>query len=174
VLFGDANPSGRLPITFYRADEKLPPFDDYAMRGRTYRYFSGKPLYAFGHGLSYSKFAYSDLRLDRDRVTAKDSLRVALKVRNSGQRAGDEVVQLYLRPVAPGRERAIRELRGIQRIALQAGEEREVSFAITPAKDLRVYDGALRTYAVDPGEYEVEIGASSADVQVSDRFVVER
>ena len=174
VLFGDTNPGGRLPVTFYRADEKLPPFDDYAMRGRTYRYFAGKPLYAFGYGLSYTKFAYSDLHLDRDRVTAKDSLRVALKVRNSGQRAGDEVVQLYLRPVAPGRERAIRELRGIQRIALQAGEEREVSFAITPAKDLRIYDDVLRAYTVDPGAYEVEIGASSADVQVSDRFVVER
>jgi len=174
VLFGDANPGGRLPVTFYRADEKLPPFDDYAMRGRTYRYFGGKPLYPFGYGLSYTRFAYSDLRMDRDHVGANDTLQVAVKVRNSGQRAGDEVVQLYLRPVAPQRERAIRELRGIQRIVLQAGEEREVSFAITPAKDLRIYDDALRTYAVDPGAYEVEVGASSGDIRVSSRFAVER
>jgi beta-glucosidase len=138
VLFGDANPGGRLPVTFYRADEKLPPFDDYAMRGRTYRYFAGKPLYAFGYGLSYTKFVYSDLRLDRNRLTANDPLHVSLKVRNSGQRAGDEAVQLYLRPVSPQREQAIRELRGFQRVTLQAGEEREVSFAITPARDLRI------------------------------------
>jgi len=173
VLFGDANPSGRLPITFYRADEKLPPFDDYAMRGRTYRYFSGKPLYAFGYGLSYTRFSYSALRLDREHVGANDPLHVSLKIRNTGQRAGDEVVQLYLRPVAPQRERAIRELRGIQRIALQPGEEREVSFVITPAKDLRIYDDTQRAYAVDPGAYEVEVGASSADIRASGRFAVD-
>jgi beta-glucosidase len=82
-------------------------------------------------------------------------------------------VQLYLRPVTPKRERAIRELRGIQRITLQAGEERDVSFEITPAKDLRIYDETLRAYAVDPGAYEVEVGASSADIRVSGRFAVE-
>ena len=173
VLFGDANPGGRLPVTFYRADEKLPAFDDYAMRGRTYRYFAGKPLYAFGYGLSYTRFAYSGLRLDRDHVGANDTLQVALKVRNSGQRAGDEVVQLYLRPVAPRRERAMRELRGFQRITLQPGEERDVSFVVTPAKDLRIYDDALRKYAVDPGAYEVEVGASSADIRLSGRFAVD-
>jgi beta-glucosidase len=173
VLFGDANPGGRLPVTFYRADEKLPPFDDYAMRGRTYRYFAGKPLYAFGYGLSYTKFVYSDLRLDRNRLTANDPLHVSLKVRNSGQRAGDEAVQLYLRPVSPQREQAIRELRGFQRVTLQAGEEREVSFAITPARDLRIYDDAAHAYAVDPGSYEAEVGASSADIRLSGRFAVE-
>jgi beta-glucosidase len=173
VLFGDANPGGRLPVTFYRADEKLPPFDDYAMRGRTYRYFAGKPLYPFGHGLSYTRFAYSDLRLDREHVGANDPLHISVRVKNAGQRIGDEVVQLYLRPVSPKRERAIRELRGIQRITLQAGEERDVSFAITPATDLRIYDDASRAYAVDLGAYDVEVGASSGDIRLLGRFAVE-
>jgi beta-glucosidase len=116
---------------------------------------------------------YSDLRLDRNRLTANDPLHVSLKVRNSGQRAGDEAVQLYLRPVSPQREQAIRELRGFQRVTLQAGEEREVSFAITPARDLRIYDDAAHAYAVDPGSYEAEVGASSADIRLSGRFAVE-
>jgi beta-glucosidase len=173
VLFGDANPGGRLPVTFYRAEEKLPPFDDYAMRGRTYRYFAGKPLYPFGYGLSYTRFAWSDLRLDHDRVGANDALHVSLRVKNSGQRAGDEVVQLYLRPLAPRRERANRELRGFRRVTLQPGEERELSFAITPASDLRIYDDARNSYAVDPGAYEVEVAASSADVRLRQQFTVE-
>jgi beta-glucosidase len=173
VLFGDANPGGRLPVTFYRADEKLPPFDDYAMRGRTYRYFAGKPLYAFGYGLSYTRFGYSDMRLDRERVGANDALHLSVQVKNAGPRAGDEVVQLYLRPVAPQRERAARELRGFQRITLQPGEAREVSFTITPMTDLRIYDDASRTYAVDPGAYEVEVGASSTDIRLSGRFAVD-
>jgi len=173
VLFGDANPGGRLPVTFYRADEKLPPFDDYAMRGRTYRYFAGKPLYSFGYGLSYTQFAYSELHLDRDRVGANDPLHISVRVKNAGQRIGDEVVQLYLRPINPQRERAIHELRAIQRVTLQPGEARDLAFSITPATDLRIYDDALRAYAADPGAYEVEVGASSGDIRVSGRFAVD-
>ena len=172
VLFGDANPAGRLPVTFYKADEKLPAFDDYAMRGRTYRYFEGEPLYPFGHGLSYTDFAYSGLKLDRSNAGSNDQVRVSLKVKNSGARAGEEVVQLYLRPLEPRRERAIRELRGFQRVNLQPGEERTLSFAITPAADLRHYDDQRDTYAVDPGDYEVQVGASSADIRLSQGFRV--
>ena len=172
VLFGDANPGGRLPLTFYKAEEKLPAFDDYTMQGRTYRYFGGEPLYPFGYGLSYTRFAYSGLKLDRDKVGAKEPVRVTLKVKNAGQRAGDEVVQLYLRPLEPQRARALKELRGFQRLTLQPGEERSVSFAITPETDLRIYDEARHAYTVDPGEYEVQIGASSADVRLARRIVV--
>ena len=172
VLFGDVDPGGRLPVTFYRADEKLPAFDDYAMRGRTYRYFAGKPLYAFGYGLSYTHFAYSDLHLDRDHVGADDPLHISVRVKNTGQRAGDEVVQLYLRPVAPQRERAIHELRGFQRVTLQRGEARELSFAITPATDLRIYDDERRGYVVDAGAFDVEVATSSTDIRVRERFTV--
>ncbi|HZV39295.1 MAG TPA: glycoside hydrolase family 3 C-terminal domain-containing protein [Pseudoxanthomonas sp.] len=172
VLFGDANPAGRLPVTFYKADEKLPAFDDYAMRGRTYRYFDGEPLFAFGHGLSYTSFAYSGLTLDRTRVGAKRAVEVSVKVKNTGARAGDEVVQLYLKPLNPKRDRARHELRGFRRIHLQPGEERSVRFAITPERDLRSWDEQRNAYAVDPGAYEVQVGASSADVRATTRLTV--
>jgi beta-glucosidase len=173
VLFGDANPAGRLPVTFYRADEKLPPFDDYAMQGRTYRYFDGEPLYPFGHGLSYTRFTYSDLTLDHGRALANQTVNVKLKVRNSGDRAGDEVVQLYLRPRQDDRDRARKELRGFQRVALQPGEERTLTFTFTPQADLRTYDERSGAYAVDPGDYEVQIGASSADIRLTLPFTVD-
>jgi len=172
VLFGDASPSGRLPVTFYHADEKLPPFDDYAMRGRTYRYFGGEPLYPFGHGLSFTRFEYSDLRLDRSSVAGGDRVNVTLKVKNTGARAGDEVVQLYLHPLEPQRERAGKELRGFARVTLLPGEERVLSFAFAPETDLRIYDERRRAYAVDPGEYEVQVGASSADIRLRAQFTV--
>jgi beta-glucosidase len=172
ILFGDANPAGRLPVTFYKADEKLPAFDDYAMKGRTYRYFDGEPLFPFGHGLSYTSFAYSDLRLDSSGAGTKEQVRVSLKVKNTGQRAGEEVVQLYLHPLKPQRERALKDLRGFERLSLQPGEEREVSFTFTPEMALRHYDDERKTYAVDAGAYEVQLGASSADIRLKKRFEV--
>ena len=173
VLFGDVSPAGRLPVTFYSAEEQLPAFDDYAMDGRTYRYFRGEPLYPFGHGLSYTNFDYSGLRLDRDRVAADDTISATVTVRNSGQRASDEVVQLYLRALSPRRERAVRELRGFQRVHLAPGESRELRFTFVPSRDLRHYDEAARGYAVDPGRYAVEIGASSGDLRIGSQFEVE-
>ncbi|HTV84472.1 MAG TPA: glycoside hydrolase family 3 C-terminal domain-containing protein [Dyella sp.] len=172
VLFGNTNPAGRLPVTFYKADEKLPAFDDYSMQGRTYRYFKGEPLYPFGYGLSYTQFAYSDLQLDRTSVGDDGHLHITLKVKNSGQRAGDEVVQLYLSAQGEPHARAIKQLRGFQRIHLQAGETGNVSFDITPRNDLKYYDDVQHAYAVDPGHYQVQIGASSADIRLSQDFTV--
>jgi beta-glucosidase len=172
VLFGETNPAGRLPVTFYKADEPLPAFDDYDMSGRTYRYFEGQPLYAFGHGLSYTAFDYSGLRLDRRRAGRDDEVRVRATVRNTGAHAGDEVVQLYLRPLSPQRSRALKELRGFQRIHLSPGESREVVFAFKPSGALRVYDEGVGAYVVDPGDYEVQVGASSADIRLQQRFTV--
>src|SRR5690606_8446904 len=122
---------------FYKADEKLPAFDDYTMRGRTYRYFGGEPLYPFGHGLSYTRFAYSGLMLDRTTLDADGKATARVTVKNEGDRAGDEVVQLYLAPVEPKRDRALKELRGFQRVHLQPGESRELSFSFAPRADLR-------------------------------------
>ena len=173
VLFGDVSPGGRLPVTFYSAEEKLPAFDDYAMANRTYRYFAGEPLYAFGHGLSYTRFDYSGLALDRERASAGDTVSAKVTVRNSGKRAGDEVVQLYLRPLDPQRPRALRELRGFQRIHLAPGESREIAFSFTPRTDLRYYDESAGAYAVDPGRYEVEVGASSVDIRAKSAIQVQ-
>ena len=130
VISGVANPAGRLPVTFYRSVDQLPPFTDYAMKGRTYRYFTGEPLYPFGHGLSYSTFEYSELKAER----TKEGATVRAKVRNASSRDGEEVVQLYVAG-GPGEEAPIRNLRGFERIPLRAGETREVVFNV-PAADL--------------------------------------
>src|SRR5258705_7498326 len=100
VLFGDYNPGGRLPVTFYKSVDQLPPFTDYRMQGRTYRYFTGDPLFPFGFGLSYTTFEYDKLKLTSSRLKAGDSMKIGVEVTNSGSRSGDEVVQLYLTDVA--------------------------------------------------------------------------
>jgi beta-glucosidase len=172
VLFGDTNPAGRLPVTFYRGTETLPPFEDYSMEGRTYRYFTGSPLYPFGHGLSYAEFEYTGLELDRAEAGADGTVRVSLNVTNAGSRAGDEVVQLYVQPVDPVRPRAVKDLRAVERLTLQPGETQSVSFEIVPSRDFRHYDSERKAYAVDPGDYEVQAAASSADVRLRARLTV--
>jgi beta-glucosidase len=172
VLFGATNPGGRLPVTFYKASEKLPDFEDYSMKNRTYRYFAGQPLYPFGHGLSYTKFAYSALELDRASIAADGAVQATVTVRNIGKRAGDEVVQLYLKPLDPKRARALKELRGIERVTLEPGQSRQVAFTVKPDRDLTIYDEAKKTYSVDPGAFEVQIGASSADIRAKARLTV--
>jgi len=125
TLSGVNNPAGRLPVTFYRNVTQLPPFDDYAMRGRTYRYFTGDPLYRFGFGLSYSTFAYSELR-----ASAEDGgWRVSVRVRNTSARHGDEVVQLYVNGGGQATD-PVRELKGFTRIHLAPGEARDVAFPV--------------------------------------------
>jgi len=165
VLFGAVNPGGRLPVTFYKATEKMPDFEDYSMKNRTYRYFTGQPLYPFGHGLSYTKFAYTGLKLDRSSIAPDGSVQATVTIKNVGKRAGDEVVQLYLKPLDPKRARAIKELRGIERVTLEPGQSRQVSFTVKPDRDLTIYDDTKKAYAVDPGRFEVQIGASSADIR---------
>src|SRR6185369_2154917 len=130
TLAGVNNPAGRLPVTFYKGVDQLPPFDEYSMKGRTYRYFKGEPLYTFGFGLSYSTFQYTDLSAKR---TAKGADIVAT-VKNTSTVDGDEVVQLYVGG-GPGGDAPIRNLRGFQRIHLKAGESRQVSFKVA-AEDI--------------------------------------
>jgi beta-glucosidase len=166
VLFGDVNPAGRLPVTFYRGVDQLPAFDDYAMTNRTYRYFTGTPLYPFGYGLSYTRFNYSDLALDRAQITATDAIEASVTVTNTGQRAGDEVVQLYERAVSPSRPMPVRQLRGFSRVTLAPGESKRVTFRLRAVDDFGFYDEARKAFAVDPGDYEVAVGGSSADLPV--------
>jgi len=173
VLFGDANPAGRLPVTFYESVGQLPPFADYAMEGRTYRYFRAQPLYPFGHGLSYTRFEYSGLQLSRARLGPGDRLEASLDVKNVGGRDGDEVVQLYARDVESGRAVALRQLRGFERVHLKAGEQKRVRFTLAPERDLAHYDEARKAFAVEPGEFEIEVGASSRDLRLRGRVEVE-
>jgi beta-glucosidase len=173
VLFGATNPAGRLPVTFYKATEKLPAFDDYSMRGRTYRYFEGEPLYPFGYGLSYTRFEYSGLATDRARVDESGAVNVSVTVKNVGKRAGDEAVQLYARALRPREPRALKDLRGIERISLEPGESRRVSFTLVPNRDLTYYDERRKAYAVDAGQYELQVGASSSDIRAKSTITVE-
>jgi beta-glucosidase len=156
VLFGDYNPSGRLPVTFYRSVEDLPPFDDYRMEGRTYRYFKGEPLFAFGHGLSYTKFVYSDLQLSARSIGADESLSLSVNVENVGQRAGDETVQLYVTDIAASVPVPIRQLQGFKRLHLAPGETRTVTFALTPRQFSLIDDEGRRV--VEPGGFRVAVG----------------
>lgn len=133
VLFGDYNPGGRLPITFYRSTEDLPPFDDYAMEGRTYRFFDGEPLYPFGHGLSYTTFAYDRIETSADTLRADGSVTVRVNVTNTGERAGDGVVQLYVQHTASAVGRPNRELKGFRRVTLAPRETRPSSSSSPPA-----------------------------------------
>jgi len=156
VLFGDANPGGRLPVTFYRSVNDLPPFEDYAMEGHTYRYFRGEPLYAFGHGLSYTTFAYHNLRLSEKRLTPGDSLTVSVEVVNTGARAGDEVVQVYLCDVDASVPVPIRQLVAFKRVHLDAGERRELSFVLTPDQFSLIDEHGNRT--IEAGRFQVAVG----------------
>ena len=173
ALFGDTNPGGRLPVTFYKADQAMPAFDDYTMEGRTYRYFRGTPLYPFGHGLSYTRFEYRNLRTGARAVVPDGRLEVQVEVTNTGKRAGDEVVQLYVRPLQAAPGDAQQELRGFQRVHLAPGERRTLAFELALGSALRRYDEASGSYRVKPGRYEVRVGGSSADARVRAVFEVE-
>jgi beta-glucosidase len=172
VLFGEVNPAGRLPVTFYESVEQLPPFADYSMEGRTYRYFRGAPVFPFGHGLSYTRFAYSGLRVSGASAQPGDRLEVEATVKNTGTRAGEEVVQLYVHDLEPARPSAIRSLRGFQRIRLAPGEEQRVRFTLVPERDFASYDEVRKAYRVEPGAFEIEVGASSADLPLRARVTV--
>jgi beta-glucosidase len=153
--------------------EQLPPFADYDMKGRTYRYFEGDPLYPFGYGLSYTRFEYSDLKLDKPSLGARDPLEVSLAVKNAGSRPGAEVVQLYTRALGSDVPMPIKSLRGFERVSLAPGETRRVSFHLTPITDMSHYDAASKAFTVSPGEYEVQAGASSRDVRLAGRLRVQ-
>jgi beta-glucosidase len=155
TLSGKNNPAGRLPVTFYKDVHQLPHFENYAMSGRTYRYFTGEPLWPFGYGLSYTSFGYSDLTIPNAPVNAGDSLDASVTVTNTGKTAGDEVVQLYLKfPDVPGAP--IRALRGFHRIHLEPGAKQKVDFHLSP-RDLSMVseDGDV---IVAQGKYTVSIG----------------
>ena len=155
VLFGDTSPGGRLPVTFYRSVDQLPPFDDYAMKGRTYRYFEGKPLYPFGHGLSYARFSYDRLRVPAKGATG-EPVEVSVRVRNSGAMVADEVVQVYVTDRDASAPVPGRALKAFRRLALKPGEARTVRFTLS-ARDLSLVGDDGRRI-VEPGRFLVALG----------------
>jgi beta-glucosidase len=155
VLFGNTNPGGRLPVTFYRSVDQLPPFADYAMKGRTYRYFTGAPLYPFGHGLSYTRFRYTNLRIPST-ASAGTPVEVTVDVQNAGETAGDEVVQVYLTALDAGADAPGRALKAFARVALASGEKKTVKFTLAPRDFSFVHADGNRV--VQPGRFTVAIG----------------
>jgi beta-glucosidase len=156
VLFGDYNPGGRLPVTFYRSVDDLPCFTDYDMEGHTYRYFRGNALYPFGFGLSYTSFAYSDLRITPPSGDAGQGVRVSVKVTNTGQRAGDEVVQLYVSDCQASVPVPIRDLVGFGRVHLDPAQSKTVEFSVAPEQLSLIADDGQRM--VEAGEFEISVG----------------
>jgi beta-glucosidase len=171
VLFGAVNPSGHLPITFYRSTADLPSFTDYAMKGRTYRYFEGKPLWAFGHGLSYTSFEYARTRLAAKKIAPDGTLKVTLTVKNTGTRDGDDVVQVYYRHVNSKVPQPKLALCGFNRVSLKQGASEEVTIEV-PAARLRYWDEAAKQYVVEPGAYELLLGAASDDIRQTVPFTI--
>jgi beta-glucosidase len=168
VLFGDYNPAGRLPYTVYRSVQDIPPMNEYDIsKGFTYMYFDGEPDYVFGHGLSYTKFEYTNLKISGN--VAGGQLDVRVNVRNSGTRAGDEVAQLYVRNVEARADRPKKRLVAFERIHLAPGETKTVSFAVSSDR-LAFWDATKKAWLVDPVALEVMVGGSSADIRLRDQF----
>nr|WP_315247038.1 glycoside hydrolase family 3 C-terminal domain-containing protein [uncultured Flavobacterium sp.] len=160
VLFGDYNPAGRLPVTYYKSVDQLPPFENYDMKGRTYRYFDKKPLYPFGFGLSYTKFKYSNLKFPANPSSEKD-FEVSVDVTNIGERDGDEVVELYLKDEKASTPRPILQLEGFERISLKKGESKTVRFTITPRQLSLINKKGQRI--VEPGWFTISVGGKQPD-----------
>ena len=164
MLSGQASPAGRLPYTIYRSVADLPPFDDYSMKGRTYRYYTGTPVYPFGAGLSYTSFRYAPLSIEPVKGAFENGAAVSTEITNSGAVEGEEVAQLYLTP--PSFEGAPKlALRGFQRVSLRPGERRKLSFRLSP-RDLSFVtrDGVRQ---LTPGQYRISVGSGQPDTGVT-------
>lgn len=165
VLFGDYNPAGRLPVTFYRSIEQLPDFEDYNMAGRTYRFMKERPLFPFGYGLSYTTFTYGAATFDKQTVSSEDNLSVVVPVSNTGSRDGEEVVQVYLSKV--GDEAGpVKTLRAFKRVSVPAGKTVNVHITLSK-KDLEWWNEGTHSIQFCPGEYQVWIGGSSDEKALS-------
>jgi beta-glucosidase len=158
VIFGDYNPAGRLPVTFYKSVNDLPPFEDYNMKNRTYRYFTGEPLYPFGYGLSYSTFAYSKMTAAKSFKTS-DEVKISVRVKNTGKLEGEEVVQLYLSNLTATVPAPLRTLVGFKRIRLKSGESKTVTFTLVPDAFSVIDESDKRV--VRPGRFVLSAGGCS-------------
>lgn len=166
VLFGDYNPGGKLSATWYKVDAVLPPIGDYDLRkGRTYLYYTEAPLYPFGHGLSYSRFTYDKLSVTPATISTGGQVSVSVEVKNDSTRAGDEVVQLYVRDLESSVTRPIQQLTGFERIHLEPGATQTVTFPVT-ARDLSFWHVSSHQWQLEPGDFELRVGASAGDIRL--------
>jgi beta-glucosidase len=173
VLYGKVNPAGRLPLTFYRSTDQLPAMSDYeVVHGRTYQYFQGTPLYPFGHGLSYTKFAYSNFSLDKRIAKPGDIIHAKVDITNQGTVDGEEVVQLYFHEDSSLPNQPIRRLAAFRRIAIPKTTTTTVNLDL-PVESLKVYSEERKEFVVVPGKIHVEVGASSRDIRLSSPLALE-
>jgi beta-glucosidase len=174
VLFGDYNPAGRIPITFPIHESQLPLYYNHKPTGRgdDYINLTGKPLFPFGYGLSYTNFEYSELVIDSPEIFSSEHTTVRFKVSNTGNYDGDEVVQLYIKDLFASVARPVMELKGFNRIHLKKGETKEVTFDITPEL-LTMLDEKMNC-VVEPGEFRIMIGASSNDIRLREILEVKK
>ena len=161
VIFGDYNPAGRLPITFYKSTAQLPDYQDYNLDNRTYSFLNEEPEFVFGHGLSYTDFKYGKANLSGKELAKEGNLTLTVPVSNTGKMDGDEVVQIYMRPVGKTNG-PIKSLRDFKRVNIKKGEKAEVSFVIN-ADTFKAYNTATGNVETKPGEYELLYGGTSAD-----------
>ena len=172
VLFGEVNPAGRLPYTVYAAESQVPPQDQYDVaKGFTYMYIKGEPLFPFGHGLSYTRFRYRNLRITPRQVPGEATVTVAIDVANVGRRAGAEVVQLYTHARHPGLVAPAKRLAGFARVQLQPAQTTTVRLEVSP-RELAFYDEGSHEFVVAPGGYDLLVGSSSADIRARGRLTV--
>ncbi|MHB9142948.1 MAG: glycoside hydrolase family 3 C-terminal domain-containing protein, partial [Paludibacter sp.] len=162
VIFGDYNPSGRLPLTFYKNIDQIPAFDEYDMKGKTYRYFDGKPLYEFGYGLSYSTFKYEIKNFPAE-IPTGEKINISVNVTNTGKYEGDEVVQLYVSLPDSKLKKPIRDLQGFKRIHLKVGETQTVEFTLLPEQFAARDENNLAV--VEPGKVLISIGGKQPDAK---------
>ncbi|MEJ2546127.1 MAG: glycoside hydrolase family 3 C-terminal domain-containing protein [Calditrichaceae bacterium] len=167
VLFGDVNPGGKLPQTFYASTKQLLPFADYDIinNPRTYMYFEQPVLYPFGYGLSYTQFEYSDLKLSSDHIKKDGDVELQFTIKNTGKIKGDEVAQIYAHSMDAAIKVPINQLKRFQRITLSPGESKNLTFKI-PASELSFYDIKTNKFETQPGKWEIQIGSSSKDIKL--------
>jgi len=161
VIFGNYNPSGRLPVTFVKSIDQLPPFENYSMQGRTYRYMNEEPLYPFGYGLSYTKFEYKNLKIEPEKLRIGKNVKISIEIKNIGNQSGDEVVQLYLKDLDASTIIPHYELKGFKRIHINSGQTRRVTFNLIP-RQMALIDNEGRCI-LEPGKFKVMIGGSQPD-----------
>jgi beta-glucosidase len=172
VLFGDYNPAGRLPLTFYASDDQLRPITEYDVtKGRAYLYLQDKPLYPFGYGLSFTSFAYSNLSLSAPTANVGDRETATVTVANTGDRDGDEVAQLYVHAENASVAMPIKQLWAFQRVSLRKGESKTVTLSFD-TKSLGHWDKGRQAFVVEPGKFDVMVGASSADIRATASFSI--
>jgi beta-glucosidase len=172
AIFGNINPGGKMPLTVYASADQVPSQDEYDVtKGFTYMYINGKPLFPFGHGLSYTTFSYSNLKLSAKHIKANGTITATVDVKNTGKLTGDEVVQLYVHDVSPSVKRPIKELRGFERLTLKPGETKTVTITI-PGDKLAFYDEKIHAFRVEPELIDVLVGSSSEDIRLKNQFEV--